>query len=176
VQSVILRAGGSKGPEVANFPQAGFIEVKAVNAPSYFWGFLGGLHLSSINGQVQGLLDVAFQKWPKIVPSSILFLTTSNTDISRDTLMWATSHGVAVWQAKAYAVPDPSDPGKYLIGFKPAELLNTELRDTYQKAWRALNVDYDIENPLPNGSGLGRLGRTINVAPTFVNPDPTFQP
>jgi hypothetical protein len=39
-----------------------------------------------------------------------------------------------------------------------------------------VNMQFDITNPLPNGSALGTLGRTINVTPTVVNPDPTFQP
>ena len=151
-------------------------EVKAVNAPSYLFGLFGGLRPSSVNGQILGLLDAAYQKWPKVAPSMLIFLTTSNTDIAQSTLDWATAHGVAVWQAKAYAVTDPSDPGRWLIGFKPAQLLNPDLRDAYQKAYEQLNIQFDITNPLPNGSALGTLGRTINVAPTFVNPDPTFQP
>jgi RHS repeat-associated protein len=176
IKNTTLQFGGAQGPQTPSFTQSALFEVKAVNAPSYLFGLFGGLSPSSSNGQILGLLDTAYQKWPKVAPSMLIFLTTSNTDIAQSTLAWATTHGVAVWQAKAYAVTDPSDPGKWLIGFHPAQLLNPDLRDAYQKAYEQVNMQFDITNPLPNGSALGTLGRTINVTPTVVNPDPTFQP
>jgi RHS repeat-associated protein len=173
----------TKSPEgqvLASFARSFFIEVKAVNAASdTFFGIEFGRPLgrSSSKGQLTGLLEIAGFSEAGMSsltssnpsPASILALTTSNTDFRKDLLELATNLNVAVWQAKAYAVQDP-DTGKWQVGFYPAELLNNDIQKQYLARKTMLN------NPLPNGTGLGTLGRTLNLTPNFVNPDPTFQP
>ncbi len=156
---------------VKPLPQHFFIEVKAYNAPTHVFGLFGGLTLDTSNGQIQGLLDAA---WRGEVGSGILFLTTSDTEINNRVLWWATSHGVTVWQAKAFAVPDPSDPSRYMIGFGPAELQNPSVLGVLQEN----NIVPIPPNPLPNGTAPDFLGRTLKgrATPVFQNPDPTFQP
>jgi RHS repeat-associated protein len=172
IGDVQIKVPGPGGPVVKTLSEHGTVEVKAVNAPSYFFGFFGGLGPSASNGQILGLLDYT---WRGQVGSQTIFLTTSNTGIASSTLAWATAHGVAVWQAKAYAIPDPSDPARYMIGFYPAELQNPEV--LFNREVRKLGI-IEFENPLPNGTSVDILGRTLRLSPVpaVVNPDPTFQP
>ncbi|HXL20734.1 MAG TPA: hypothetical protein VN961_24705, partial [Streptosporangiaceae bacterium] len=89
----------------------------------------------------------------------IVFLTTSNTDISWRAQASATWSHVAIWQAKAFAVQDAT--GAWQIGFKPAVLLNPA---AYGEATPV--------NPLPNGTAPGTL-RPAPAARTGADPDPT---
>ena len=80
----------------AKFPQSVFVEVKAVN---------GTLTLGTSQYQVLGLVD-GVNNWPTVpagthAPPAVLFITTSNTAISRTPLQvvnQATAWTVAVWQ------------------------------------------------------------------------------
>jgi hypothetical protein len=177
VGGVVVR--NQEGQETGNFPESAFVEVKEVNAESdKFFGreFGNPLSLSSVEGQILGLVDIAgFSKAgmstftsSSPAPAMIIALTTSNTDFSKEMLDTSTAANVAVWQVKAYAVQDP-DTGKWLMGFYPAELLNKEIAGDYL-ARKTL-----LMNPLPNGTGLGTPGRTRNL-PVTENPDQTFQP
>ncbi len=144
------------------FPRSGFVEVKAVNAPSTWLGLSGGLSLSYSKFQIAGLVDIARASpagQSGVAPGVIVFLTTSNTDISWRAQASATWSHVAIWQAKAFAVQDAT--GAWQIGFKPAVLLNPA---AYGEATPV--------NPLPNGTAPGTL-RPAPAARTGADPDPT---
>jgi RHS repeat-associated protein len=153
-----------------------YIEVKAYNTPTSMFGFIGGLRLATSNGQILGLLDRVSLNAPA---SMVLFLTTSNTGISNEVLAYATRNGVAVWQAKAYAIPDSSDPEskRMMIGFGPAVLQNPGVIATINKNVPGRNIT-DLANPLPDGTLPDFLRPTLRLKATPVvnNPDPTFQP
>jgi hypothetical protein len=80
-----------------------FIEVKAVN---------GTITLEHSNWQILGLIEVAAKsaasgsRGPGRPFPTIVFVTTSNTQIGLDVLREATERGVSVWQQTAYTVRD----------------------------------------------------------------------
>lgn len=160
VQVIITTSEGVS--QQMSFPRSGFIEVKAVNAPSTWLGLGGGLGLSYSKFQIAGLIDIARASpagQSGIAPGMLVFLTTSNTDISWRAQLSATTSHVAIWQAKAYAVQGAN--GTWTIGFKPAVLLNP-----------AVYGEAQAINPLPAGTQSGTL-RAAPAARTGGDPDPT---
>ena len=159
---VLTEPGGKVG---LPFPSSAFVEVKAVHAPSSFWG--GGLGLSYSKYQILGLVDVTSSSpaGRAGMPSMLIFLTTSDTDIASSTVSWASSDNVAVFQAKAVAQKDPT--GVWRIGFGPAKLLNPGLN-----AANALKDKPQVDNPLPNGTTLEPLITTAKPR-DGADPDPT---
>lgn len=116
------------------FNQSLFVEVKAVNAPTPWYGFgwIGGLNLSYSKFQIAGLVDITRRSdagRSGQAPGMLLFISTDNTDINNKVLWNATSSNVAVWQSKAVATQDPT--GKWYIGFTAPTLLNPEVFAKY---------------------------------------------
>jgi RHS repeat-associated protein len=166
----VLPNGTPVGPV---FPDSAYAEVKAVNRP----GLFGGLGLGYSNGQIFGLVwNAGFTAAAKSSTAKgvLLFLTTSNTDISSSVLWLATRLNVAVWQAKAYSVadPDPTNLSGVKIGFGAATLLNPSvyIKGTDPTQFPAQLAAAAHDNPLPKGTGEGVLV-TSRPQPAG-NPDP----
>ena len=109
------------GPSIKNYPASVMYEAKAVN---------GQLTLEDNNSQLTGLLEVTQDSAAGragAVPY-VIFATTTDTQIKgvqgNKLLKQATSQGVAVWQATAYAI---QDPGGWLIGLNNPVILNPEV-------------------------------------------------
>lgn len=161
-----------EGEVIGDFEDSAFIEVKAVNAPTPWWGFgwRGGLDLSYSKFQIKGLVDVSSGSAAgksSVGPAWLIFITTSDTGINNDVTSAATAGNVAVWQSKAFAVQDPKT-GAWSIGLSTPTLLNPSVYVKYE-----LNPEVKLLVTPPFLGPTPLVPLTTAPARSGNDPDPT---
>jgi hypothetical protein len=128
-----------------------FVEVKAVK---------GTITLNHSNWQILGLIDVAANspasgsRGPGRPFPTIVFVTTSDTEIGRDVLTEATARGVSIWQQTAYTIRDT-------IQLSAPVNLNPEV---YER--------YGVQGAPWSQAAFGPVGPLYPPSPPVVQDDP----